>query len=80
MISLKKEKINRNKNNFERIRANNIADITGLTDRSENNYDRKEKGIPTPNIKQKKKRKNAHAAYVNYSKKKIRKMSMKLKI
>ena len=57
LISLKKEKINRSKNNFERIRANNIADITGLTDRSENNYDRKEKGIPTPNIKQKKEEK-----------------------
>ena len=54
LISLKKEKKNRSKKNYISIRGKNIGDITNLIDRSENKYNKKEKGIPTPNIKQKK--------------------------
>ena len=57
LISLKKEKVNRSKNNYETIKNHNITDISDLTNRSENKYNRKEKGIPTPNIKQKKEEK-----------------------
>jgi len=57
LISLKKEKVNRSKNNYETIKNHNIADISDLINRSENKYNRKEKGIPTPNIKQKKEEK-----------------------
>jgi hypothetical protein len=54
LIRLKKEKNNKSKNNYERITGKNTMDITNLIDRSENKYNKKEKGIPTPNIKPKK--------------------------